>query len=116
MKKFNTPTEAIDHLIEKIGKNIVLAAPLGAGKANHILNELYLRAKKDTSINLTILTALTLQIPEGKSFYEKKFMEPFLKRVFKNYPNLEFEKDRLKQQLPDNIDIIELYPCCQRCS
>lgn len=109
MKKFNTPTEAIDHLIEKIGKNIVLAAPLGAGKANHILNELYLRAKKDASINLTILTALTLQIPEGKSFYEKKFMGPFLKRVFKNYPNLEFEKDRLKQQLPDNIDIIEFY-------
>lgn len=109
MKKFDTPSEAVERLIEKVGKNIVLAAPLGAGKANHLLNELYLRAKLDPSLKLTILTALTLQIPEGKSFFEKKFMEPFLKRVFKNYPNLLFEKDRLNHQLPENVDVIEFY-------
>ena len=102
MKKFTTPTEAVDNLIKKVGKNIILAAPLGAGKANHILNELYLRAKKDACINLTILTALTLQVPEAKSFYEKKFMGPFLKRVFKNYPNLEYEKDRGEEDIDDD--------------
>ncbi|MEM0911408.1 MAG: acetyl-CoA hydrolase/transferase C-terminal domain-containing protein [Pseudomonadota bacterium] len=109
MTTYKTPKEAIDQLIVSVGKTIVLAAPLGAGKANHLLNELYQRAKTDADIQLTILTALTLQIPSVSSFLEAQFLEPFLKRVFKNYPNLAFEKDRLCNQLPANVNIVEFY-------
>ncbi|WP_185964436.1 acetyl-CoA hydrolase/transferase C-terminal domain-containing protein [Aliikangiella marina] len=109
MNKFDSPKAAVDKLIQTVGKNIIMAAPLGAGKANHILNEIYLRAKNDPSINFTLLTALTLQVPKAKSFIEKQFMGPFLQRVFKNYPNLTFENDRLNQSLPDNVKIIEFY-------
>ena len=109
MKRFSFPEEAVEQLIKRLGPEIVLAAPLGAGKANHILNALYQRAKEDPLIKLTILTALTLQKPKGKSFLEKQFIEPFSERVFGAYPNLLFEEDRLKECLPANVQVIEFY-------
>ena len=59
--------QAVDRIIEKIGKEIVLGAPLGAGKPNHLINAIYNRAKNDPSIKLTICTALTLERPKPKS-------------------------------------------------
>ncbi|MCP4913583.1 MAG: acetyl-CoA hydrolase [Oligoflexia bacterium] len=109
MKSFNQKEDAIEEIFKTLGKDIRLAAPLGAGKANHLLNEIYSRAKKDPSIKLTIYTALTLQKPEGKSLLEKRFLNPFADKVFGNYPNLLFEEDRLKNTLPDNIHVIEFY-------
>ena len=109
MENLKTPETAIERLIEKIGKNIVVAAPLGAGKANHLLNALYSKAKGDPSIKLTLLTALTLNKPKGKSLLEARFIEPFADRVFGNYPNLLYEEDRLKNRLPKNINVVEFY-------
>ena len=109
MLKLNSPELAIEKLIEKMGKEIILAAPLAAGKANHLLNALYLKAKSDATIKLTILTALTLQKPKGKSFLETRFLEPFADRVFGAYPNLLYEIDRLSESLPTNVQVIEFY-------
>ena len=81
----------------------------GAGKPNHIVNALYAKAKQDSSIHLTILTALTLSKPQGKSFLEKKFLQPFADRIFGDYPNLDYELDRQKKFLPKNIEVIEFY-------
>ena len=56
-----------DAIIAKVGKSIVLALPLGLGKANHISNAFTVRAVADKSINLKILTALTLEKPVPQS-------------------------------------------------
>ncbi|MGD0026601.1 MAG: hypothetical protein ABSC37_18600, partial [Xanthobacteraceae bacterium] len=59
-ENFDDPARLADAIVEKAGKTIVLALPLGLGKANHIANALYARAAADRSIRLTIFTALTL--------------------------------------------------------
>lgn len=109
MINYNNPDKLIDDVLKKVGKKIILGTPLGAGKANHLLNALYKRASNDAAIDLTILTALSLQKPVGKSFLEKKFIEPFSKRVFGNYPDLLYEVNRVKGTIPDNIKVIEFY-------
>ncbi|MBT4761125.1 MAG: hypothetical protein HOO06_05445 [Bdellovibrionaceae bacterium] len=109
MQKYQDLEMITESIIQKVGKNITLATPLGAGKANSIINSIYARAKVDKEIELTILTALTLQKPIGKSDLEKKFLEPFVDRVFGNYPNLDYDTDRQNHSLPGNIKVIEFY-------
>jgi acyl-CoA hydrolase len=106
---FSEIESCIDKVISKVGKTIKLGIPLAAGKPNQFVNALYLRAKQDPDIDLTILTALTLQKPKGKSLLEKRFMEPFAERIFGNYPDLLYELDRTSGKLPPNIKIIEFY-------
>jgi acyl-CoA hydrolase len=95
--------------IEKVGKDIVLGAPLAAGKPNHLMNAFYQEALENPSINLTIATALTLERPKGKSLLEKRFLEPMADRVFKDYPDLDYELARTQGKLPSNISVIEFY-------
>lgn len=109
MKKLKAPAICVDEVIAKVGKEIRLAAPLGAGKANHLLNAFYERAKADPDISLTIYTALTLERPKGASDLEKRFLEPMVERVFGNYPDLDYELDRVAGTLPDNVRVIEFY-------
>jgi acyl-CoA hydrolase len=109
MRLYNSKIDCVDEAIQYLGKEIVLGCPLGAGKPNHLINEFYKRAKKDSSINLTILTALSLNKPTGPSDLEKRFFGPFSERVLGNYPDLDFEKDRESNKIPPNIKIIEFY-------
>ncbi len=95
--------------IEKVGKDIRLGIPLGLGKPNLLVNAFYQRAKRDSSISLKIFTALTLEKPKGKSFLEKRFLGPFVKRVFGNYPDLDYEIDRVSGNLPKNVELLEFY-------
>lgn len=104
-----TPEEASKQIINNTKGEIILAAPLGAGKANHVMNALYRDVKAINKYKLQILTALTLQVPTPSSDLERRFLAPFFKRVFADYPNLEYEKDRLAQAVPENIKIIEFY-------
>lgn len=101
--------EAAREVVGRVGNKIVLATPLGAGKPNTFLNSMYDLAKNDSSIDLTILTALTLQKPAGKSDLEKRFLAPLAERVFGNYPDLHYELDRVSGNLPENIKVIEFY-------
>ncbi|MGE4130258.1 MAG: acetyl-CoA hydrolase/transferase C-terminal domain-containing protein [Bdellovibrionales bacterium] len=109
MVTFKSTADAIDALLEKVGKVLRVATPLGAGKPNLLLNELYRRAKQDPSLDLVIMTALTLTKPSGKSDLEKRFLGPFVDRVFKDYPDLDYELDRLAGKLPANVKIVEFY-------
>lgn len=109
MADFNDLEACVDAVIDKVGRDIRLATPLGAGKPNHLLNAIYRRAKRDASIQLTVMTALTLGRPKGKSELEKRFLEPFVARVYGNYPDLDYEADRLVDQLPENVRVIEFY-------
>ena len=64
MEKLNNIDTVVDKVIQKVGKKIILGTPLGAGKANGFINAIYKRVKKDPSLKLTILTALTLEKPK----------------------------------------------------
>jgi acyl-CoA hydrolase len=99
----------VDEVLRNVGTTINLATPLAIGKANHVINAFYRRAKKDQSLKLTVMTALTLEIPKGKSLLEKRFLEPFTQRVFGDYPDLDYELDRVENTLPRNVQVIEFY-------
>ena len=64
--RFDDPDRVADAIIARVGKNIVLALPLGLGKANHVANALFARASADPSIRLHIFTALTLETPRSR--------------------------------------------------
>ena len=70
---FDDADRFADAIVARVGKKIVLALPLGLGKANHVANALFARAAADASIDLRIFTALTLgeaarQIAAGAAF------------------------------------------------
>jgi hypothetical protein len=75
-QKFTDPARVAEAIVEKAGKKIVMALPLGLGKANHIANALFAQAAADPSIHLTIFTALTLEPPHPKSDLEHRFFDP----------------------------------------
>jgi acyl-CoA hydrolase len=100
---------AVDAVIAKVGKQLRLAAPLAIGKPNHLLNAFYRRAKADREISLHIYTALSLQRPRGSSELERRFLEPFVERVWGDYPDLDYEVERTTIGLPPNVRVSEFY-------
>ena len=106
---YSDENKIVDDVLQRLGKTLVVATPLAAGKANHLLNAFYRRAKADPTISLTIISALTLERPKGKSLLEKRFLEPFVERLFADYPDLEYELDRVNNRLPDNIQVLDFY-------
>ena len=107
------PFEDADRLAEaviaRVGKNIVLALPLGLGKANHVANALYTRAAADASIKLRIFTALTLEKPRGRSELERRFLEPLSERLFGGYPDLSYAVALHQNRLPRNVEVDEFF-------
>ena len=63
-KIFSDPEAIAQDIISDVGKTLVVGLPLGLGKANHVVNALYARAAADSSIDLTLLSALTLEKPK----------------------------------------------------
>jgi acyl-CoA hydrolase len=100
---------AVDGIITRVGKDIRIGLPLGLGKPVELVNALYARARNDTTLNLTIFTALSLEKPEPGSAIEKAFLGPFLERVFGDCPTLEYVRDQRKGRVPANVRIIEFF-------
>jgi acyl-CoA hydrolase len=107
--KFDDPARLADAIVEKVGKKIVLALPLGLGKANHIANALYDKAAADPSLKLTIFTALTLEAPRAKNELERRFLDPIAQRIFAGYPALHYAAAVHKSAVPANIEINEFF-------
>ena len=107
--RFSDAVRLADAIVEKVGRTIVLALPLGLGKANHIANALYAKAVADRSINLTIFTALTLEAPRAKSELERRFLDPIAQRLFAGYPPLAYAAAIHNNQVPPNITINEFF-------
>jgi hypothetical protein len=107
--RFDDPARLADAIVEKVGKAIVLALPLGLGKANHIANALFARAAADPSIRLTIFTALTLEPPHAKSELEHRFLDPISQRVFAGYPPLAYATAIRQNRVPPNVQINEFF-------
>ncbi len=101
--------ECVELTLRRLGKRIVIAAPLAIGKPNLLLNEFYRRVARDPTLSLTILTALSLNRPTGRSELERRFLEPFVARVFGDYPDLDYLKAARAGRLPPNVEVREFY-------
>lgn len=100
---------AVEAILERVGRNIVLGVPLGLGKPVPLVNALYRRAVADPSIRLRILTALSLEKPRGASALERAFLEPFVARVYGDCPDLDYLPALREDRLPPNVEISEFY-------
>jgi len=100
---------AVDAVLDRIPGDIVLGIPLAIGKPNPFVNALYRRIKANPARRLTIVTALSLEKPVGKSELEQHFLEPLVARVFSDYPDLAYVKDLRGPGLPPNIEVREFF-------
>ncbi|OZB20500.1 MAG: acetyl-CoA hydrolase [Marinobacter sp. 34-60-7] len=100
---------AVDAVINRVGKRIVLGLPLGLGKPVRFVNALYQRAQQDPELQLHIVTALSLLAPEGSSSLERRFMEPFARRLYGRIPELQYARDVSRNRLPANVTVSEFF-------
>lgn len=108
-QKFDAVESLIDALLLKTGPRIVLGIPLGIGKPNQFVNALYQRVQACPDLHLTIITALSLQKPHGNSELENRFLDPFVARVFGNYPDLDYLIAHREGRLPPNVRVVEQF-------
>ncbi|MDT8409630.1 MAG: acetyl-CoA hydrolase/transferase C-terminal domain-containing protein [Wenzhouxiangellaceae bacterium] len=102
--------ETVDRVIERVGKRIVVGLPLGLGKPNRLINALYRRACNDASIELEIVTALSLDPPQPRHWLEARLMTPILERLFgADYPRLDYLVDLKRNAVPANVMVTEFY-------
>ena len=100
----------VARILERAGGELCVAAPLGLGKPNVLLNALYRRVAGDAALRLDIYTALSLARPQPKSDLERRFVEPFLARHFgEDYPDLLYVAAQKAGTLPANVRIHEFY-------
>jgi acyl-CoA hydrolase len=101
--------QCVDHIVETFGRDIRIAMPLGLGKPIPLINALYQRARKDSTLELTIFTALSLEKPVWNNPLERRLLEPFVERVWGGVPDLEFLRDLRLGEVPPNVHIHELF-------
>jgi acyl-CoA hydrolase len=107
--EFDNIDACVDLAIERVGKRIVLGAPLGLGKPTQLMNAFFQRAVADPEIELHIYTALSLEIPKPGSELEARLAQPIMDRLFGNVAELDYMKALRSNTLPDNISVSEFY-------
>lgn len=108
-QRIASPEDCVEATLRLVGKQVVLGLPVAIGKPNELVNAFVARALADTSLQLTIVTALSLRKPQGRGELERRFIEPFSRRVFGDYPELDYVRLMERNQLPANIEVIEFY-------
>jgi acyl-CoA hydrolase len=120
---FDDVGECVEATLQRVGKRVVMALPLALGKPVPLVNEFYRRALREPAIELKIFTALSLRTPTASSELERRFLEPFVSRVFGNYPQLQYIDAVRAGSLPANVEVNEFYlepgawlasPCAQQ--
>ncbi len=99
----------VDAVLRRVGPRVVLALPLGIGKPNPLANEFYRRAVRDSGIDLTIITALSLLKPVAHAALERRLLEPLVQRVFGSYVEPEYALAMKADTLPPNVHVIEFF-------
>ena len=107
--RYSSVVQAVSHILGEIEGDITLGVPLGLGKPNPFINELYRRLKADGKRRLNIYTALSLNKPTAHSDLEARFLNPFVERVFGDYPDLDYVNDLRDGTLPPNITVNEFF-------
>lgn len=101
--------QAVDHVLAELPAHVHMGMPLGLGKPNRFANALYARIKSLPDRQLTVYTALCLGRPDGGDGLQKRFLEPFLERVFDDYPELDFLADLRRNELPPNVHVQQFF-------
>lgn len=106
-----TDTDACAQLIvERLGADLRVAAPLGLGKPHGLLNALYQLMQADTWRSMTLYTALSLTRPQPKPGLEARFLGPFLERHFgADFVDPLYAVDQARGALPPNVAVHEFY-------
>jgi acyl-CoA hydrolase len=108
-QRHGEPAAIVEAILAQVGKRVVMALPLGLGKAISIADEMVRRAVDDPSISLTIITALTLEPPRGGSDLERRFVTPLNERVFAGYKTPDYAVRLRDGTLPENIEVREFF-------
>src|ERR1700719_5140445 len=103
---FDDVAECVESTLSRVGPDIVLALPLGIGKPNPLANEFYRSALRDPTIDLTILTALSLLKPVARSALEARLLTTLAARVVGTYVEPEYARAMQTGTVPPNIRII----------
>src|SRR5579862_7506131 len=106
---FDDVGHCVDAVLARVGTRIVLALPLGIGKPNPLANEFYRRAVRDPSLDLTLVTALSLLKPVAHSALQGRLLNPLVERVFGSYVEPEYARAMQRDALPPNVRVIEFY-------
>lgn len=101
--------DCVDAAIRRVGRRVVLALPLGIGKPAAIANEFWRRALREPSLDLTIVTALSLARPRPGGELERRLLGPVVERVFGDYEELDYVAARRAGTLPPNVRVIEFF-------
>ena len=104
----------VEATLTRVGRKIVLGLPVAIGKPNPLVNAFVRRAVGDSSLDLTIVTALSLRVPRGRNDLERRFLEPFVKRVFGDYPELEYVRLLEERRLPGKHQSHRVLPRARR--
>lgn len=109
MKRFSDAESLVDAILARVGSTVVLGLPLGLGKSADVADALYRRAQEDRALDLTILTALTLERPSVGSGLRARFAGPLLDRAFAGYHPPLYAAAQAKGELPPNVRVSEFF-------
>jgi len=102
--------DAVESLLASIDGPLRVGAPLGIGKPHRLLNALYERIAEDPSRPLQLYTALSLDPPGAGSDLEKRFIGPFVSRLYgDDFPRLAYVQAQKRDALPAHIRVEEFY-------
>ncbi len=114
--RIDSASRCVDAVLERVGREVVLAVPLGLGKPIPLINAFYRRARADPTIRLKIYTALSLSRPTWSNDLERRFLESFVARVFGDYPELDYvaalrvnRANHGARRMPANIEVVEFF-------
>jgi acyl-CoA hydrolase len=102
--------DCAQHIVEWLGADLRVAAPLGLGKPHGLLNALYRLTQWDTSRSMRLYTALSLTRPQPEPGLEARFLGPFLQRHFgADQVDPQYAIDQARDALPSNVEVHEFY-------
>jgi len=103
------PVRCAEAIIDQVGRDLVLAIPVGIGKPNLLVNALYALAEADRRLSLRILTGLTLVRPRYKTDLERRFVAPLLERQFGTWPDLAYAEAIRRGDISPNVTVHEFF-------
>jgi acyl-CoA hydrolase len=103
------PARCAEAIVDKVGRDIRLAIPIGIGKPVLLVNALYKLAESDRRLSLRIFTGLSLTRPRYRNSLEQRFVAPLLDRLFASYPDLLYTQALRAGTLPPNVEITEFF-------
>ncbi|WP_033727330.1 acetyl-CoA hydrolase/transferase C-terminal domain-containing protein [Pseudomonas cremoricolorata] len=101
--------QAVDQVLAQLPAHIHMGMPLGLGKPNAFVNALYARIRDLPERRLTLYTALSLGRPPLGDGLQRRFLEPFVERVFADYEELQYLADLRSDSLPPNIRVEQFF-------